>query len=155
MDLEANVSGAGTRREVANWTSPEFDVRWNDHSGEWCRFYTSDWFEVAGDETLTINPSAGLDIVGYGYRWFSGGSEALSAENDFGGTTHVPPGTNSECFTNGLPFTIQNGAAVCGPVTCSVGNEGVHQLGRIEAASDDITGYCWWSTTYAIYREDE
>jgi hypothetical protein len=155
MDLEANVSGAGTRREMANWTSPEFDVRWNDHSGEWCRFYTSDWFEVAGDETLTINPSAGLDIVGYGYRWFSGGSEALTAENDFGGTTHVPPGTNSECFTNGLPFTIQNGAAVCGPVTCSVGNEGVHQLGRIEAASDDITGYCWWSTTYAIYREDE
>ena len=91
MDLQANVSGAGTRREVANWTSPEFDVRWNDHSGEWCRFYTSDWFEVAGDETLTINPSAGLDIVGYGYRWFSGGAEALTADNDFGAPHMFPP----------------------------------------------------------------
>ena len=154
MDLEANVSDAGSRRNVANWTSPEFDVRWNDHGGEWCQFFTSDWFDVAGDETLTVIPTAGLDIVGYGYRWFSAGAEALTADNDFGGTTHVPPGTDLECFANGLPITT-NGAAVCGWVTCSVGNEGVHQLGRIEAASDDITGYCWWSTTYAIYREDE
>lgn len=162
MKLYATIQGGGERQVVADWISPEFEVHWDNPQGEaWCQQFVSDWFEVAGDEKLVIIRTADLDIVGKGYRWFSGGGETLTAANNFGGTTPVTPGTSEACFVDGLlyirPILGMDvlGTGVCGPVTCSgLSEEGIRMLGPIEANSDDITGYCWWGTTYRLFREE-
>ena len=162
MKLYATVQGGGEATVVADWTSPEFEVHWDDPQGEaWCSEFVSDWFEVAGDEKLEITRIAELDIVGKPYRWFSGGGESLSAANNFGGTTSVSPGTSESCFVDGLqyirPITGMDvlGTGVCGPITCSgLSEEGIRMLGPIGANSEDITGYCWWSTTYRLFEEE-
>ncbi len=164
MDLYATVSGGSSRRVVADWSSPQFELTWRDKSGGgWCRGndpFLSDWFEVAGDEELTILPTAGLDIVGHGYRWFSGGSEAVSAADGFGGTSLVPAETEESCFAHKLPYTYDLGpwigTGACGQEIClDLSEEGIRQLGMIHVSGDEITGDCWWSTTYAIYEEEE
>jgi hypothetical protein len=35
-----------------------------------------------------------------------------------------------------------------------LGNAGEHRAGVIKANGEDVTEYCWWSTTYTIYRQD-
>jgi len=162
MELYATVQGGGESQVVADWTSPEFEVHWDDPQGEaWCSQFVSDWFEVAGDEKLEIIRTADLDIVGKGFRWFSGGGESLTNYNGFGGTTMAAADTSEACFVDGLQYIrpIMGmdvlGTGVCGPVTCSgLSEEGIRMLGPIEASSEDITGYCWWSTTYRLFKEE-
>jgi hypothetical protein len=162
MKLYATIQGGGDRQVVVDWQSPEFESVWDDPQGEgWCSAFVSDWFEVAGDEELVITRIADLDIVGKGYRWFSGGGETLTEANSFGGTTPVEQGTSDACFINGLQYIrpIMGmdvlGTGVCGAVTCSsLSEEGIRMLGPIVANSEDITGYCWWSTTYRLFKED-
>lgn len=161
MHLTATVQDAMGSQRVAGWDSSEFELTWRDGNGggSWCRPYLSDWFEVAGDETLVITPWAGLDIASHGYRWISGGSESLTAANDFGGTTHVPVGTEESCFEQPLNYpyicvgsTFCSGG--CGTLRCSqLGDAGQHIIGPIPAYSDDITNTCYWSTTYMIFKE--
>ncbi len=162
MHLSAIISGGGSRRTVVDWNSPEFEVPWDEaQGGGWCSNYVSDWFEVAGDEELTITRTAGLDIATHGYRWYSGGAETVSAADGFGGTTLVAPGTDEECFFDGLLFRrpvmglYEIGTGVCGPIRCGgMSEDGIRMLSPIEARSDDLTGYCWWSTTYRLFQEE-
>ncbi|MEA3326145.1 MAG: LysM peptidoglycan-binding domain-containing protein [Chloroflexota bacterium] len=156
MQLRASVSSGRSTRRVADWNSPEFELTWRDGSGDWwCRAYISDWFEVAGDEVLTITRTAELDIATYGFRWFSGGGEVLTAADDFGGTTHVPPDTSESCFETGVTY-VCHGHCACGIITCGwLEDTGVRLLGPFVARSDDIVDYCFWSTTYTIFREDQ
>ena len=58
----------------------------------------TDWFEVAGDESLNVYRWADLDIVGHGYRWFDGGMDVLQAEDSFEGTSLIPVDTPQECL---------------------------------------------------------
>jgi hypothetical protein len=114
---------------------------------------------VAGDEGLTIDLSATLAVLGHQTMWFSGGAETLTAANDFGGTTHVPTDVSDECFSMAASVAYDDGPSIgyagCGSVACSeLGNAGEHRAGIIEANGDAVTGYCWWSTTYTIYRQD-
>ncbi len=163
MHLTATVQSARGSERVAGWDASEFELTWRDGNvGDlWCHSYLSDWFEVAGDETLVITPWTGLDIASHGYRWISGGSESLTAENDFGGTTHVPVGTNESCFIQPLNYpyicigsTFCTGG--CGVLNCSqLGDAGQHIIGPIPALSDDIVNSCYWSTTYMIFKEVE
>jgi hypothetical protein len=147
---------------VADWNSPEFEAEWEHPQGDgWCSEYVSDWFEIAGDEELVISRKANLDIFGKGFRWFSGGAELLTAADGFGGTTVVSPGTREECFVDEVLFRrptrgLNVGYGGCGWVTCGLPTDdpGVRMLGPIEARSDDITGYCWWSTTYRLFKEE-
>ncbi len=162
MHLSAYISGGGSRRTVVDWNSPEFEATWDEIQGAgWCSDFVSDWFEIAGDEELTITRSAGLDIPTHGYRWYNGGAETVSAANGFGGTTLVASGTGEECFVDSLLFrrpvmglyTIGTGA--CGPIRCSgMSEDGIRMLSPIEARSDDLTGYCWWTTTYRLFQEE-
>jgi hypothetical protein len=163
MHFTATVQGARGSRRVAGWDSSELEITWRDGNGgdEWCHSYLSDWFEVAGDEQLVITPWAGLDIAFHGYRWISGGSETLTAADDFGGTTHVPIGTNESCYIQPLsyPYICVNStfcSGGCGALNCSqLGDAGQHIIGPIPALSDDITNTCYWSTTYMIFKEVE
>jgi hypothetical protein len=155
--LNAMVTGGGYSRNVASWTSPEVELNVAEPLGDfWCEQQGSDWFEVAGDEVLTILPGAGLTLGRLGYRWFSGGGEALSAANEFGGTTLVPSGTDELCFQNSTTIHYSPvGYLGCGGVYCpEIGDEGVRVWGPVEAHSDDITNYCWWGTTYELYQEE-
>lgn len=163
MELSASIQGGGSSQVVADWNSPEFEAEWEHPQGDgWCSEYVSDWFEVAGDEELVISRKANLDIFGKGFRWFSGGAESLTAANDFGGTTLVSPGTGEQCFVDGVLYIRPIlgldvlGYGVCGPMTCGLPNEdaGIRMLRPIEARSDDITGYCWWTTTYRLFKEE-
>jgi hypothetical protein len=162
MQLNASIQGGGSSRVVADWNSPEFETVWQDPQGEgWCSEFVSDWFEVSGDEELVISRTADLDIFGKGYRWFSGGAESLTAANGFGGTTIVPPGTREECFVEGMQFIRPIlgmdvlGTGSCGHGTCGLPDDaGIRMLRPIEARSDDITGYCWWTTTYRLFKEE-
>jgi hypothetical protein len=163
MHFTASVQGAEITQRVVDWESPEFEINWRDGGGgdPWCRVYLSDWFEVAGDESLVITPWADLDITSYGYRWFSGGSDILTAVDDFGGTTHVPPDLNENCFDQSVHYpyisyhtTFSLGS--CGPLNCdSLGDTGEHIVGPLPARSEDITNTCYWSTSYFIFREVE
>ena len=161
LHLTANVQGGSNSRQVADWDSPHLDITWREGNGgdSWCQLYQTDWFEVSGDESLVVTPWAGLDISAHGYRWFSGGSEALTSINDFGGTTHVPPETAEYCFTDGVSYPcICTGCTFCqcgcGALQCSrFGDDGEHVIGPIGAHSEDITNSCYWSSTYTIYRE--
>lgn len=166
FQLDAMVGNGSSRRIVADWNTPEIEIPWTEPSGDpWCAGgdpFMTDWFEVAGDETLTVSLKADLDISGHGFRWFSGGSDALTAVDDFGGTTHVPGNVQEECFLDGMPVfadvgpNISSNGIACGFDACNqLSDDGVHQRGIMEARSDDITGYCWWSTTYKIYRMEE
>jgi len=163
MELFASVGTDTSNHTVADWNSPEFEITWREESGVgWCRSgnpMMTDWFEVAGDENLTIARSADLDITGHGFRWFSGGAESLNAADDFGGTTRVSAGTEEACFADGHPYTYDYGPGIgtggCGVVRCGgMDGAGTRQLGPIYVRGDDITGDCWWSTTYVIYREE-
>ncbi|MBA4384090.1 MAG: hypothetical protein C0410_05085 [Anaerolinea sp.] len=162
MHLSAYISGGSSRQVVADWNTPEFDATWDDPQGAgWCSNYISDWFEIAGDEELTITRTAGLDIATHGYRWYDGGVETVSAANGFGGTTLVPAGTNEECFTDGLQYRrpvrglYEIGTGSCDPIRCSgMSEDGIRMLSPIEARSDDLTGYCWWTTTYRLFQEE-
>jgi hypothetical protein len=161
MHLDALVGSGADLHNVANWSSPELEIPWEETSGgPWCAGpYISDWFDVAGDEGLTIDLSATLAVLGHQTMWFSGGAETLTAANDFGGTTHVPTDVSDECFSRAASVAYDDGPSIgyagCGSVACSeLGNAGEHRAGIIEANGDAVTGYCWWSTTYTIYRQD-
>ncbi len=161
LHLTATVHGGENRRRVADFDSSHFEITWREGNigNRWCQVYLSDWFEVAGDEILTITPRAGLDISSYGYRWFSGGYEALSVLDDFGGTTHVPPGTDEACLADGIQYPcICIGSTFCncgcGALHCSQFDDaGEHVIGPIPARSEDITNSCYWSSAYNLYRE--
>jgi len=167
LELYASVHAGGSSRVVADWSTPEVEMDWRYSGDKVCtpEPFLTDWFEVAGDETLEIIRTAGLDIAAHGYRWFSGGGESLTIEDDFGGTTHIPAGLDARCLPQALRYYYDNGPgrsygsctyfpamlAACG----GIGAEGVHTAYYLDARSDDITGECWWSTSYLIYREDE
>jgi LysM repeat protein len=161
LHLTATVQNAGGSERIVGWDSSEFELTWREGNGgdTWCHSNLSDWFEVAGDEALVITPWAGLDIASHGYRWISGGSETLTAADDFGGTTHFPIGTDESCFEQPLSYpyicygsTFCSGG--CGVLNCSwLGDAGEHIIGPIPAYSDDITNTCYWSTTYMIFKE--
>jgi len=160
LHMTANVHGGDSSRRVADFDSPHFEITWREGNGGnyWCQLYLSDWFEVAGDEVLSVTPWAGLDISSHGYRWFSGGSESLTVLDDFGGTTHVPPGTDESCFADGINYPcICVGSTFCncgcGSLHCNVEDTGEHVIGPIPARSEDITNTCYWSSAYTLYRE--
>ncbi len=163
MRLSAIVSGGGTNRTVASWTSPEFEADGFYYGEGWCKTnppFVSDWFTVAGDEVLYVDHIADLTITGHGYRWFSGGVDALTIFDDFGGTTRVPRNAGEGYFENPLPYTWQAGQGlqqgVCGASSYFSldENTGIHASGIIQADSPDIYYDCWWSTSYALYRDE-
>ena len=162
MEFLAWVGQGSSRRVVANWNSAEFEADWREPNGMWCAGndpYMTDWFYVGGDEALGITLTADLDIVGHNSTWFSGGAEELTVANDFGGTTHVTPDTHTDCLLQGPSYYYDCGPSIatgggCGTSSgCGLGDAGVHRAGILEARSEDITGYCWWSTSYTLYRE--
>jgi len=163
MHLTANVSDADSSRRVVGWDASELEITWRDgNTGEsWCHNYLSDWFEVAGDETLLVTTWTGVDIVSYGYRWFAGEGEALTAADDFGGTTHVPPDMDESCFNQpaNYPYICRGMSwcsGGCGIMNCSwVGEAGQHNIGAVVARSEDIVNSCYWTTTYIIFKEVE
>jgi len=151
MHLTATVRSGRSVRTVADWNSPEFELTWSyEHGNGWCGEYLSDWFEVSGDEVLIVSTRAGLDIFAYGYRWFTAGEEGLTAANGFGGTHHVPPGTDVEISVPEIESLGECNFWVYG----WSGDDGLHQIGPCQAVSEDITGYCDWETIYKIFRED-
>ncbi|MBN1180353.1 MAG: hypothetical protein JXD18_14165 [Anaerolineae bacterium] len=162
MHLVVTVSGGRSNRTVADWESPEIETSWYNTTDSWCNggaTYATDWFEVAGDETLGVWRWSGLDIRGHGYRWFEGGMDVLQAQDDnFGGTTLIPQDTPQEClFQVGCPLTWGGrGGVTCVPITCSgIGDEGQHDSGTLYASGDEIVGTCFWNTTYVVYRAEE
>jgi hypothetical protein len=138
-------------------------LTWRDGNvgDSWCENYLSDWFEVAGDEKLLITTWTGLDIVSYGYRWFSGEGEVLTAADDFGGTTHFPSDTDESCLNQpaNYPYICRGTSwcsGGCGTINCSwLGEAGQHNIGQVNARSEDIVNSCWWTTTYIIFKEVE
>jgi hypothetical protein len=151
MHLTATVRSGESIRTVAAWDSPEFELNFRyDYGNGWCGEYLSDWFEVAGDEVLTISTSSGLDVFGYGYRWFTGMAEELTAGDDFGGTHHVPPDIDVEISVPEMESLGECNFWVYG----WSGDDGLHHIGPCQVVSEDITGYCDWETIYKIFRED-
>ena len=161
MHLRITVSGGRSTRVVADWASPEVETDWVYENEAWCNggaTYATDWFEVAGDESLGVVRTADLDIVAHGYRWFNGGADILRAEDNFGGVSLIPVDTPQEClFQVTCPLTWGGrGGATCVPISCSgISLEGQHDSGTIYASGDRITGICFWNTTYVIYRAEE
>ncbi len=149
---------------VADWTSADFDVHWDEQAYRWCADSApliTDWFEVAGDEKLVISTSAALDIVGHYPLWYWGGIDTLTVANGFGGTKLVPPDVDERCYRDTPPFWYDvgpmdsHGGGGCGVIACEqYGTAGEHMLPRMEAAGEAITGYCWWSTSSTIYQEE-
>jgi len=162
MKLDALVGSGSDLHGVASWRSPEFEVPWDESGGLWCSAdapFISDWFDVAGDEALIIDLSANLDVFGHQAMWFSGGNQALTAADDFGGTTHVPVDVDEGCFEMATRYYYDCGpghaTGGCGYTTCGeLGQTGQHLAGLLWVDGEDITGDCWWSTTYTIFRQD-
>lgn len=163
MHLTANVQDANGSRRVAGWDAAELELTWRDGNvGDfWCHNYLSDWFEVAGDESLLVTTWTGLDIVGHGYRWIAGQGETLTAADDFGGTIHFPAGTDESCLNQPVSYRyICRGTTWCtggcGELNCSrLGDAGEHRMVAAMARSEDIVNSCYWNTTYIIFREVE
>ncbi len=162
MQLTATIMGGNSSRVVADWNTSLVEIDWVHFYGDtWCNDFVTDWFELAGDEELVVSRTAELDIQRRGFRWFSGGAESLSAANNYNGTTIVPYNLNYDCYLHMLPITsrVQGevGNNYCGTIAnCSVDMDpaGIRNLGVIQAFSDDITGDCWWSTTYRVFRQE-
>jgi len=161
LRLYAIVSGGGSHQVVADWQSPEFSINWHDANHFWCTGepHVSDWFELAGDQELVVSRSAGLDIVGHGYRWLDGGADALRTENNFGGVTLIPADLNPQRFVGQVPCDYDAGpswgTAGCGVLTGpNLSQEGVHRSGQIYASGEGINGTCRWATSYGVYQAE-
>lgn len=163
MRMHAVVTGAGGNRGIVSWNGPEFETSYATHSEPWCKSppFVSEWFDVAGDEELDVSRTAGLSIVGHGYRWLNGGVDALNAANNFGGTTTIPEDYDPACFAGqtGSSYDWGGGGGVgCGAFAsgCSIlSTEGLHDSGTIYASGEGITGVCYWATTYGLYKAGE
>jgi hypothetical protein len=161
MHLRVSVSGGRSTRTIAEWESPEVETDSNNRYENWCNSEATkatDWFEVAGDESLNVYRWADLDIVGHGYRWFDGGMDVLHADDNFDGVSPIPLDTPQEClFEITCPYGWGAGGGVsCVPLTCfDISLEGQHDAGTIYASGDRIAGICYWTTTYMVYRAEE
>ena len=167
--FDAQLLSSGVPEVIASWHYADLEIDVDDHLEAWCTTdYISDWFEVGGDEELTVVMSATMKMAGKTDRKSSGGSERFNAANHFGGVTVIPMDMDPGFYDHFVYTNDVSHAESCGSVVGRTGygpdpydwNAGMHQWGPFYVENTFGSGHqdrdpCYWSSTFMIYQAEE